>query len=223
MNEQQPRFAFFDVDDTLIAIKSMFDFFPFWCARTGQSGEMKRFEEAFSKARAAGASREKLNHLYYRFFQGADLVQLETVATEWFSDRFEANPAPFFKRVTDRLEAHRVGGVHPVFISGSMLPLLAPIASELQVAHILCTKLIIDDLGRLTGEIGAPQTIGDGKAVAIRQFLANHHAAPAECFAYGDDISDIAMLEAVGNSVAVGSHPELLRISRQRGWAQLAV
>jgi len=121
-----------------------------------------------------------------------------------------------------RLETHRLEGVQPVLVSGSMLPLLKPIARDLKVSNILCTKLIVNARRCLTGEIGSPQTIGEGKATAVKQFLAIHHTKSADCFAYGDDISDLAMLEAVGNPVTVGSHPELLQISRQRGWAQLA-
>lgn len=217
----QKQYAFFDVDDTLISIKSMFDFFPFWCARTGQAGQVKRFEEAFSIARANGRPREDLNRIYYRFFRGAALSDLEALGEQWFIDRFVINPAPYCVRVIGRMEAHRLGEVEPVLVSGSMLPLLAPIAGELKVKHILCTQLVLDEQRCLTGEIGAPQTIGAGKAVAVRQFLASHDASPGDCFAYGDDVSDIAMLELVGNSVAVGAHPELLEISQQRGWALL--
>nr|WP_297461633.1 HAD-IB family hydrolase [uncultured Halomonas sp.] len=219
----QQRYAFFDVDDTLISIKSMFDFFPFWCAKTGQSSQVKGFEEVFAIARARGTPREELNRLYYQYYRGASLKDLEAVGMQWFADRFETSPAPYYLHVTGRLEAHRIGGVEPVFVSGSMLPLLSPIASDLKVTHILCTQLTLDQQGLLTGEIGTPQTIGEGKAVAIQHFLAGRNAAPEDCFAYGDDPSDIAMLESVGNSVAVGDQPELLVACQRQGWGRLAI
>lgn len=218
-----PRFAFFDVDETLIAFKSMFDFFPFWCEHTGQPTLEAQFERAFAKARTSGTPREALNRLYYRFFRGASISKLDAMGVRWFLDRFTNTPSPYQSRVVERLHAHRIAGVEPVLVSGSMLPLLRPIAQQLQVKHILCTRLLSDVSGRLTGEIGTPQTIGDGKAAAVRQFLAQQDGAAAGSFAYGDDITDTPMLRAVGHAVVVGVQPELLELCRQRAWSHLPV
>ncbi|TRL36482.1 HAD-IB family hydrolase [Methylosinus sporium] len=214
-------FAFFDVDETLISIKSMFDFFPFWCKWIGAAPEAySRFETEIASAIARHATREELNRLYYRSFRGAQLPVLEAAGAAWFLQRFGRSP-PYRKHVVARLEKHRQEGVVPVLVSGSMRPLLRPIARELQAEHCLCTQLVVDESGRLTGEIGSPQTIGEGKAEAIRAFLREQGGRPADCLAYGDDISDLAMLELVGAPVVVGAQPDLLSICRQRDWPYL--
>jgi len=65
------RFAFFDVDDTLITVKSMFDFFRYWTLEwRRESAALEAFEREFSQLRAAGESRENLNRAYYRYFAG---------------------------------------------------------------------------------------------------------------------------------------------------------
>lgn len=217
------RFAFFDVDDTLISIKSMFDFLPFWCNEVGRPELARRFDTGFAQARAIGKPREALNRLYYRFFRGASPSDLEAVGAKWFMHRFRHGPSPYIDGTVARLKAHRSDGVRPVMVSGSMLPLLRPIADDLDVEHCLCTRLLLDDCGLLTGEIGDPQTIGQGKAVAMQAFMKTHRARAADCFAYGDDPSDIAMLEAVGTPVAVGSAAGLLAVAQQRGWACLSI
>lgn len=102
-----------------------------------------------------------------------------------------------------------------------MLPLLAPLATELGVAHCLCTSLVLDGQGRLTGAIGQPQTIGRGKAEALRFFLRQHGVSAHDCYAYGDDLSDLPMLEAVGRAVAVGNDRGLAELAGTRGWAHL--
>lgn len=223
MRHPPRRFAFFDVDDTLIAIKSMFDFFPFWCEEMGLPQAVARFECAFAHARSLGKSREDLNRLYYRFLRGASLNELRAIGAKWFAHRFRCGPSPYHDATVARLREHRAQGIAPVFVSGSMLPLLQPIADDLEVEHCLCTQLLLDRQGLLTGEIGAPQTIGTGKAVAIHAFLRTHAIDPSECLAYGDDNSDLPMLEAVGHPVVVGVAADLLALAHRRGWQHVAL
>jgi HAD superfamily hydrolase (TIGR01490 family) len=211
------RFAFFDVDETLISIKSMFDFLPSW----GAPQQAQELAATLEQARAAGTSREELNRMYYRGFRGAALTELTAAGARWFEERFERGEPLYHPEVLARLIQHRVEGVEPVLVSGSMPPLLQPIADQLGVKHCLCTQLRCDARGLLTGEIGEPQTIGAGKATALRALVAQHGVNADDCFAYGDDLSDAPMLEAVGTAVAVGASPALIALAQQRGWLRL--
>lgn len=218
-------FAFFDVDDTLIRIKSMFDFFPFWCDRQGQPDQLPPFLAAFAEAAARGQPREDLNRLYYRFFAGVPEARLIEVGQLWADDRFgpsEPAPAALVAPVVDRLRAHQAQGVTPVFVSGSMPALLAPLGRRLGVGHWLCTRQEVDDHGILTGRILPPQTIGAGKAAAMGSFLAARGVSAGDCFAYGDDLSDAPMLDLVGHPLAVIGSPALADLARRRGWPTLA-
>lgn len=214
-------YAFFDVDDTLIRIKSMFDFFPFWCDLQGTPETLDRFNTAFEHAFSERRPREDLNRLYYRFFAGENEVQLLAAGRLWVKRRFGAqglSEAMIFPEVLERLRAHRAGGVAPVFVSGSFPALLTPLAQRMGAEHILCTRQETAPDGTLTGEILRPQTIGTGKADAIAAFLQQHGTDPRTCFAYGDDMSDRTMLEAVGHPVAVIGSPDLADLARARGW-----
>jgi HAD superfamily hydrolase (TIGR01490 family) len=218
-----PRFAFFDVDETLISIKSMFDFLAFWHYERDTLGQLAVLESLFAQARVAGASREHLNRMYYRALRGAELAALRAAGQRWFRLRFRNGNAPYHAAAVAELRRHQASGVNAVFVSGSMAPILAPIAADLEVRYILCAQLVLDEDARLTGEIGAPQTIGAGKAAAVTAFLHHHGALARDCFAYGDDISDVAMLELVGTPVAVGHSAELAAVASQRGWSSLPV
>lgn len=217
-------YAFFDVDDTLIRVKSMFDFFPFWCDLQGAPETLNRFNSAFERAFAERCPREDLNRLYYRFFAGESEAQLLAVGRRWVNRRFGAQGFPetmIFPEVLARLCAHRAVGVTPVFVSGSFPALLAPLAQRMGAEHILCTRQEIAPDGTLTGEILKPQTIGTGKADAIAAFLQQYDTDPRNCFAYGDDMSDRSMLEAVGHPVAVIGSPDLADLAQTRGWERL--
>lgn len=76
--------------------------------------------------------------------------------------------------------------------------------------------------GTLTGGINLnTQTIGMGKAKAIRQFMldhAQHTELLQTSYAYGDHISDYDMLSVVGNPVVVGNDMEIAAIANKNGW-----
>jgi HAD superfamily hydrolase (TIGR01490 family) len=217
------RFAFFDVDETLISMKSMFDFFPYWCAHQGTPDLERHFHRSFARARAQQWTRVQLNQLYYSFFEDAELAAVQAVGQRWYQERFEVQRPPVVSATIARLREHEAQGIEPVFVSGSMQPLLRPIASSLGVHFILCARPRVDPTGRFTGELDPPQTIGAGKAVALTRFLHLHAAAASDCFAYGDDISDVPMLEAVGHPVTVGNNEELRAFGRAHGWAHLPI
>jgi HAD superfamily hydrolase (TIGR01490 family) len=216
------RFAFFDVDDTLISIKSMFDFFSFWGDSTGAHALVDKFEQYFAQARKDKVPREELNRMYYRFLRGTLLSDLEATGRDWFADRFNGTDAPYIKATIARLRAHQDNQVEVVFVSGSMPPLLQPLAETLGVSHCLCARLILDNDQRLTGEIGTPQTIGDGKAEAIRIFVDDQKVQASQCYGYGDDISDLPLLESIGHPVAVASNGLLFDIAKNRNWEIIA-
>ena len=73
---------------------------------------------------------------------------------------------------------------------------------------ILCTRPLTAD-GRYTGEVETP-VIGEGKRAAVRRALDERpDIDPADCYGYGDHVSDLPMLELVGHPVVVGGDSEL--------------
>ncbi|WP_280568388.1 HAD-IB family hydrolase [Chromohalobacter sp. 296-RDG] len=217
------RFAFFDVDDTLINIKSMFDFYRFWCYEIWHRPEMHDdFEATFSRMFLEGCAREKLNSSYYRYFTGVDPQLLDRAGADWATDRLTRSNGFFVAPVVEELQRLQSEGITPVFISGSFHALLEPIARTLEVSHILATKLEVGVDGRYTGNIIPPQTIGMGKALAVQDFLQHHAASPRCCYAFGDDLSDLPMLNVVGYPVAVGAGTILAERAATENWPVIA-
>jgi len=72
--------------------------------------------------------------------------------------------------------------------------------------------------GEYTGRAIEPFTYREGKAQAM-QALAEREGFDLEAsFAYSDSESDLPMLRAVGNPVAVNPDSELERVAREEGW-----
>ncbi len=216
------KFAFFDVDDTLISVKSMFDFYQFWTVEwRSDPAILREFEADFARMRTIGATREVLNRAYYRYFADIRPEELGEAATAWASAWLAVPERFFMVEPVAELRNLKAQGVEPVFVSGSFRALLDPIANYLGVDWILSTKLELGANGCFTGEIETPQTIGMGKAKAIRTFLSEQGVHPANCQAFGDDISDLPMLNSVGTPVVVGSNAELVAHADTNQWRRL--
>lgn len=217
------RFAFFDVDETLIKIKSMFEFYHYWCYKVLLRPDMHDdFETEFSRMLLEGRTREELNRSYYRYFTGVDPQMLNRAGADWAMERLEHPDDFFIAPVIEELQRLQREGITPVFISGSFHALLEPIANSLKAPHILATKLEIGEDGLYTGNIISPQTIGMGKALAIQNFLQQKDTSPQHCYAFGDDISDLHMLDVVGYPVVVGTGSSLAKHAAIANWRVIA-
>jgi len=220
-NSKSESVAFFDVDDTLISVKSMLSFQDFWYGQTGDSDGEKAYRQDLKKHWQPGACWASLNRLYYRHFAGRSEREVVDRGRQWFV-RTKDESAPFYHpRPLSELRAHQREGRAVVFVSGSFPALLQPIAEELGVEHVLATRLEVSN-GRYTGEILPPQTIGDGKVTAIRGFIEAHGLVAEQCYAYGDDISDFPMLESVGRPTVVTGGRDLEAKARCLGWRMIA-
>ncbi|MDE2000190.1 MAG: HAD-IB family hydrolase [Burkholderiales bacterium] len=212
-------YAFFDVDGTLIKGKSMFDFHDFWYQNGAEASSRHEHEDIsaiLSSLAVSGASRALINRRYYEFFAGRSVSNVTACAKAWAEQALE-KPDFLVHKVVQRLSALRQDGVEPVFVSGSFVELLSPIAKALDVKYVLATRLV-NDGKKYNGRITMPQTIGTGKAQAMHAFLADQDADGRDCWAFGDDISDVPMLELVGHPTAVIGDQELAMIAAIRDW-----
>lgn len=216
-----PAYAFFDVDDTLIAVKSLLSFQDYWYRSMGDATGHAAYREEMHELLTHDAPWEYVNRRYYSYFAGRIVADVERCAREWFASIERDTPRLFHSAVVQRLQQHRARGDQPVFVSGSFPALLQPVAERLQVQQILAIRQqVVDE--RFTGHILPPQTIGQGKADAIAEFLQGKRVTPEQCTAYGDDISDVPMLSSVGFPVAVQGGRRLETFAKARGWPVIA-
>lgn len=217
------RYAFFDVDDTLVRLKTMFSFQDFALRQGRWFGAFRaeRFDARFRRLRAE-LPREEVNRRYYQAFRGRRPEDVTALAERWYAYVTGIPGGLYVPEALDALMAHRSAGVEVVLVSGSMVEILRPLASSLRVREVLATRVVVDG-GRYTGEIVPPQTIGVGKAEAILTFLATRGGDASTCWAYADDISDVPMLATVGHPVVVSAHPDMSQVAALRGWQLMPV
>jgi putative phosphoserine phosphatase/1-acylglycerol-3-phosphate O-acyltransferase len=95
-----------------------------------------------------------------------------------------------------------------------------PIARELGIEHILCTRL--ESVGDIyTGRVEGPVLWGPGKADAVRDFAERAQVDLKRSYAYGNGDEDIDFLRTVGNPRPVNPKSELAEIAEREGWPVL--
>jgi len=106
------------------------------------------------------------------------------------------------------VSGHREAGQDIIVVSASGHEVVDPIAALLGADTVIATQMVITD-GRYTVDF-AFYAYGEAKAVRIRQLAAERGYELADSYACSDSITDLPMLEAVGQSgpgAAAGRDP----------------
>jgi phosphoserine phosphatase len=82
---------------------------------------------------------------------------------------------------------------------------------------VLCATLQ-EENGAYTGELSGAPVAGEARARMLASFARRRNVDLSRSYAYADSISDLPMLEAVGNPVAVNPDKRLLAAAEDREW-----
>ena len=207
--------ALFDVDGTLIARNSA----PLYMKHLRETGRARR--------------RDVARTIYYvgRYKLGLlDLERAVTVSLGWVRGRDETEMkddcVAWYARVirpyiypsmVATIEAHRRAGHVPAIVTSATRYLAEPLAADLGIRHLLFTQLEVRD-GRFTGEAVRPVCYGDGKIHWTERFAASEGLDLGRSYFYTDSITDLPLLERVGEPRVVNPDPRLRRVAQRRGW-----
>ncbi|HEX6152355.1 MAG TPA: HAD-IB family hydrolase [Solirubrobacterales bacterium] len=126
-----------------------------------------------------------------------------------------------YPEMLEEIYAHQDAGRPTFIVSAAGNGVVEQLAHVLGMDGGIGTRYEVDAEGNFTGRLDGPFVYGEGKVTAMREFAARHEIELAESFAYSDSLSDLPMLRAVGNPVAVNPDPPLAAIAREEGWQVL--
>ena len=120
------------------------------------------------------------------------------------------------------VERHRALGHTLVLLTGNSPYISAPLAADLGIEHVLCTRLEVDPAdGRFTGRLPPPFAYGQGK-VELAEGLAGQIGLDLSRSAfYTDSFTDMPMLLRVGEPIVVNPDARLAREATVRDWPVL--
>ena len=212
--------AFFDLDRTLIAGSSAFQFgrAAFRAGLVsrrqlaGDAWENVRFRLRGSTDKGTDALRERIGDM----LEGVRVRDLQRLAPDVLAGVL---PRLYPQMLAIAYEHQDAG--RPIFICT---------AASQEMAEMMAIVLTFDGAvgsvsevvgGHYTGRAGGPFTYREGKAEAIRELAVREDIDLAASWAYSDSESDLPMLRLVGHPVAVNPDTELGRVARREGWEVL--
>jgi HAD superfamily hydrolase (TIGR01490 family) len=141
----------------------------------------------------------------------------ESFVEEWANTTTQGS-LPWFAQGIDRMRRHLECGHRVVLVTGTLAPLARAIAGHLPAGvEIRATDIEIRE-GCFTGRIlGKHLSFGE-KARLLSEYAAEFDLDLRQSFAYGNEMSDAEMLQAVGHPAAVNASWRLKREARKRGW-----
>ena len=221
MDGNRPVVAFFDADETLIAMKSPFSLLRYRLRQQGDDDGVayEHVVEPLRRLAASGTTPVEVVAKFYELFRGTPWDELLEQGRRWYAD-LRRQGAPFIEPAIARLRRHQAAGHTTVVISGAWYASLGPITEELGIDMVLCSEPGVDSRGVMTGELRRGM-FGPAKAEAVWEALAKYGADPADCYAYADDPGDLPMLRLAGHPVVVGAHPRMTALAAENGWPTL--
>lgn len=209
--------AFFDLDKTIIATSSASAFSrPFYKGGLITKASAVRSAYAHFLFMVGGANADQTERMR---------AQLSSLVTGWpvemvsaiVSETLHQYIDPYvYGEALELIAQHKALGHDVIIVSASGAELVYPIAALLDVDHAIATRMEIVD-GRYTGSIDF-YAYGENKATAVKELAASRGYNLDKSFAYSDSITDVPMLESVGNPSVVNADRTFRKFAVDRGW-----
>ncbi|MFI1967212.1 HAD family hydrolase [Streptomyces pathocidini] len=212
--------AFFDLDKTVIAKSSTLTF-----SKSFYQGGLINRRGVLRSAYAqfvylvGGADHdqtERMRRYLSDLCRGWDVRQVREIVAETLHDLIDPI---IYDEAASLIEEHHAVGRDVVIVSTSGAEVVEPIGELLGADRSVATRMVVEG-GRYTGEI-AYYCYGPTKAEAIAELARSEGYDLERCYAYSDSVTDVPMLEAVGNPCAVNPDRGLRREAAARGWPVL--
>lgn len=216
--------ALFDLDNTLLAGDSDFEWAQFLISRGVLDGEVHEARNlAFFEDYKAG----RLDIHAFLDFQLAPLArhpraQLDAWHREFMAERI----VPLIGAPSRRLvDTHLAAGDLCAIVTATNSFVTGPIAREFGIAHLVATVPAQED-GRFTGQPRGTPSFREGKIVRVEAWLESlglWWGSFANSTFYSDSLNDLPLLARVGDPVAVDADPTLAAHAAQAGWRTLSL
>ena len=149
---------------------------------------------------------------FFRRYEGATVEGIDDLVDEVVSEFMLQKLSAAAVR---RIREHREAGHRTILITAAAEPFVRPIAPLFD--EVIAAKLAVKD-GVYTGFLAEPPLVGEARGAWLRRYAMLEGADLKSSYAYADSHSDLALLRAVGNPVAVSPDAALLRVAKRRRW-----
>lgn len=209
--------AFFDLDKTIIARSG-----PIALSRSflregliARSTLLKSMyaQLVFQLMGADDKKMERLRAEAAKLTGGWEAAKVRSVVAEVLE---EVISPLIYAEALELIHDHRQAGRLICIVSSSPEEIVEPLAQMLRVDRWIATRPKVVD-GIYTGDLDF-YAYGPYKVEAMRDLADELNIELDRSFAYSDSITDLPMLECVGNPIAINPDRELRKIAVERNW-----
>jgi fatty acyl-CoA reductase len=208
--------AIFDVDGTLLASNVVSHYA--WLKLRDLPAALRPLWAATLVARVPyywaldKISRAHFNRAFYRNYRGWKPARARRLGAESFSGYVLKRLYP---EAVETLREHKRAGHRIVLLSGALDFILEPFED---LADDVLTARLEEENGVYTGELSGTPVAGEARARMLASFARRRNVDLSRSYAYADSISDLPMLEAVGNPMVINPDARLRAAAKERGW-----
>ena len=148
------------------------------------------------------------------WMKGVSLSEFEQLADEVVKDYLIPEIRP---ELIDEIALHRANGAKNVMLSAAMAQVCYPISDHLNLDDVICSHFEVKD-GRFTGRPIGRLNFASEKFVSLEKYYTRFPSKIENDYYYADSISDVSVLDKIGNPVCVDPDRQLARLSRKKGW-----
>lgn len=216
------RLALFDLDNTLLAGDSDFE----WAQFLIEKGVLDR--EVYEARNQAFYEQYKAGTLDIHEFLDFQLKPLSRHPRQqleaWHAEFMRSRILPMVAPGTPALLARHADATR-VIITATNRFVTAPIARHLGVEHLIATEPE-ENGGEFTGRVVGTPSFREGKVQRLEQWLSARGLSwddVAESWFYSDSLNDLPLLERVTHPVAVDPDETLRAHALARGWPVISL
>ncbi len=211
-----PRAALFDMDRTLLS-KETASLYVRYQRRIGEASlrDLVRTLGWVAQYTLGVLDHQAVASRALRSLKGMPESQMVARCDDWFFRDIEHLITPGGRLAVAH---HLAVGDTCAIVTGSSLYASRPLARRLRIPHVVASAFELDEEGRFTGRPALPLCIGVGKLERAIAFADAQGVRLEDAIFYTDSITDLPLLERVGEPVVINPDPRLLRVARRRGW-----
>jgi HAD superfamily hydrolase (TIGR01490 family) len=207
--------ALFDVDKTLVSVNTA-RLYVKWRIQRREAGlrDYLAMSRTLFKYSIGTLDPEVAAESTFRTIAGYPEARMREECRDWYHKVVRRHISSHARR---EVENCRKAGATCAILSASTPYVTEPLAEELGIEHLICTRLEVQD-GAFTGGWEPPLCYGPGKVTRAKMWAEQHGIDLARSTFYTDSISDLPMLESVGSPRIVNPDLRLRLVALQRGY-----
>lgn len=139
---------------------------------------------------------------------------MRVIAASHFEKHVQQFVYPDAKQLIQR---YNTEGVFTAILTGTSRIIAEPVAGYLGIKQLIATEPEIID-GQFTGQIHGTYLMKEAKLELALHLSSSMNISLDKVAYYADSITDVPLLEQVGNPVVINPKPELLAIAKANYW-----